>query len=389
MESITKKTVKIEVLSPLHIGCGKELTEGIDYLVRGNKISLIDYGKIYDSRQATENPIAYSKELSEAIMEGNFTSFCKKHFQENDEAIFRGTHNIKAGTYVPSIKVLYRNPLGNAPEIPGSSLKGAIRSIIFSLMLSNGKKKDIIDEINDKRKPIKEKCKVINGIIRELYEVGNDKGVFNLMSYIIISDFKLVSDEPVALYNTNIFDLCKKGEKWIGGWKDRQRIEKIRKPAGFNTFYECFSPDKEGVGTISLRRDLLERIIKEKKYYFLESFESLFYSINKHTADYIDKEIEFFTKYQQAEETLEIIKSLKDIKAQIPTEEKPKVCVLKMSAGSGFHSITGDWMYDNHIEPYDAHPHPLTKKLIPYKTRKIVELNNHLSEMGFVKLTMI
>jgi hypothetical protein len=64
---------------------------------------------------------------------------------------------------------------------------------------------------------------------------------------------------------------------------------------------------------------------------------------------------------------------------------------MKMSAGVGFHSITGDWLYDDYCDepglwPADDRRNAGKKR---YKSRKIAEYDNHLQLMGFVILRTI
>jgi hypothetical protein len=60
-------------------------------------------------------------------------------------------------------------------------------------------------------------------------------------------------------------------------------------------------------------------------------------------------------------------------------------CLMKMSAGVGFHSITGDWQYDDYDKTklWTDGRHAGKKK---YKSRKIAEYNHRLQLMGFVRL---
>ena len=60
-------------------------------------------------------------------------------------------------------------------------------------------------------------------------------------------------------------------------------------------------------------------------------------------------------------------------------------CLLKMSAGVGFHSITGDWQFNDYDETgqWTDFRNAGKKK---YKSRKIVEYNHRLQLMGFVRL---
>jgi hypothetical protein len=135
--------------------------------------------------------------------------------------------------------------------------------------------------------------------------------------------------------------------------------------------------------------------------------------INTHTKEYIDKQIKFFEKYSN-NETDNIIENLRNIKTQIPDDNSS--CVLKMSAGSGFHSITGDWQFDDFViddiwgdiyeknidgtkNPkfdYDYIKYGISfnkrKNLqgkIKWKSRKIAIDGNNFYLMGFVKLTVI
>jgi hypothetical protein len=120
----------------------------------------------------------------------------------------------------------------------------------------------------------------------------------------------------------------------------------------------------------------------------LFSINKLFSTINIHTKEYIDKEIAFFKKYP-TDKTDKIIDSLnaikKEIAGQARNDDSQNVCILKMSAGSGFHSITGDWQYDDYSQTgqWTEGRNGGKKK---YKSRKIAIQGNDFSLMGFVKL---
>ena len=86
----------------------------------------------------------------------------------------------------------------------------------------------------------------------------------------------------------------------------------------------------------------------------------------------------------ETDKTDDILDSIEELLKQIPSDNS--YCILKMSAGSGFHSITGDWQFDDYTKA------PLDRKRVREgkvnpKSRKIAVLKNQLSLMGFVKLT--
>lgn len=446
MDSISKK-VKITVLSPLHIGCGVEWKEGADYVVVDNKIFFLDNEEIL--RKLEKNHLqSFSNALSRVLANnGDMYSLCKDFFQKDYMDILRQRFpDIDKQIAYPAIKCSVRNPLNNNPIIPGSSIKGAVRTIVIPQFLNDVRKIEELKEAEKKIEEIQIEVRALNKELKksqdkndkrhtdEIWKVisskneeikkekavvkrfknylsalskiqlpkkysngKNNDGNFDWMSCIHIADIEM---PKTRLFNTNLFDLYQRTGIWNGGWKvakDNNPLKGIykitprRERGKFNTIYECIEPGQEGTGTFSLRRDMLERLIETEdvhKYPFLESIEGLFYMINQHTIKYLEKEIAFFKKYQ-TDGTDKIIKSLNEIILQTPNDGKPQSCVFKMSAGSGFHSITGDWKYENHIEPLDAHLHPITKSPIPYKTRRIVEYKESLTEMGFVKLTAL
>ena len=121
-------------------------------------------------------------------------------------------------------------------------------------------------------------------------------------------------------------------------------------------------------------------LCKEAKEYLLRDITVLFGIINEHTKAYLEKELDFFKKYNEADRTSEIIKNIEELIQRIPSDNSS--CLLKMAAGSGFHSITGDWQYDD----YDKTGFNGKTGKNKYKSRKIVEYNEKLSLMGFVEL---
>ena len=67
------------------------------------------------------------------------------------------------------------------------------------------------------------------------------------------------------------------------------------------------------------------------------------------------------------------------------TTEQKGCCLLRMSSGSGYHSITGDWMHVDHKHTID---HPKFGK--HYKSRRIAFIQYDdgwgFYPMGFVRL---
>jgi len=282
------------------------------------------------------------------------------------------------------IKTFIKNGLTDKPIVPGSSVKGAIRSILLKEFLS-GSKPSRLDE-------------------RQIFGSSTDGDEF--MRFIKISDADF---EKTKLMNTKIFNLYKDGSSFKGGWKHSGgkfgKTNAKYEPTGFNTIYEVLMPGEKGMLSIALSDRGMDNLIREyikknltlsyqdieKKNEILTSYitEKLFSIINNHTKEYIDKQIKFFEKYSN-NETDNIIENLRNIKTQILDDNSS--CVLKMSAGSGFHSITGDWQFDdfsiNQIDFKKRNRGKLNGEASA-KSRKIAIDGNDFYLMGFVRLTVI
>lgn len=153
--------IKYVPISPIHIGTGEEI-EPLDYTIKGNMFYKIDFSKFvsYLKDDKREELIKKSKKPSvRTIME--VRTFIRDNFEpekmkdciiENfpisrsiyekfnkllDELANKDPKNQQINQL--SIMKIYRN--GNEPIIPGSSIKGAIRTAIVDKLLKNDSNK--------------------------------------------------------------------------------------------------------------------------------------------------------------------------------------------------------------------------------------------------------
>ena len=323
--------IQLEVLTPLAVGAGtdKDWARGTDYVVKGNKVYVLDLKfsrYIFDLPAESSNPI----------------------------------------------KAFLRNQLHDKPLIAGSSIKGAVRSALFNYFRT--------DENNERA------------------VIGNIKENTDFMRFIQIGDIEM---DATGLVNTKLFNLWKDRDRdvWHGGWKNgSQSTFKYFKSTGFNTLYECVMPGAKGHGYIKFVEDsfltsLLDKKISEKTTYAAEKkqlleggIEELFAVINDYTWEYLKKEEDFFDKYRDAERSNDILDGINDLFNLVPRDNS--CCVMKMSAGSGFHTMTGDWQFDNFIRT-GFNFKEKGVRVPKFKSRKIAEFNDGLTLMGFVKISKI
>lgn len=390
METINEKyDLKIEVLTPLSIGAGseKDWVKGVDFVVNKGKIYKLNLKKI----------------VKEGVNIDRMTSFFASKNEQGIINLITEPKLEKVSDFVMplpadspnDIKAFVKNQLTGKPILAGSSLKGAIRSILFDYLRDS--------ELDEKQ--------VFGSSVK-----GDE-----FMRFIKISDAEF---DGTSLVNTKIFNLQRKRD-WVGGWKHggKETGDKFN-PTGFNTIYEALMPSDVGCASFMVSNQFLEvdwrrfydqwqretrkdaetikhliAKVESKKTLLRDenSLNTLFKVINNHTKEYLEKEKAFFEKYS-ADKTDLIIESIDKLLNLIPSDNS--YCILKMSAGSGFHSITGDWQFEDYtIESITLKRNGGTDKSFGYnidgkksksaKSRKIAVYGEHFDLMGFVKLTAI
>jgi hypothetical protein len=357
MDLLNRKfELEIEVLTPVHVGAGKEKewAEGADFVYHDKKVYVLDIRKVIAQTGIDFIASILARRDSNGLLRKIGTNL-------DDLALEKFDCPIKSSN---DIKVFVANGLNNKPLLPGSSLKGAIRSVLFAhLKGGSPSEKDVFGAT----------------------EKGNE-----FMRFMKVSDMDFNRTE---LVNTKIFNLTGRLE---GGWKHAPRLtDKTYRSEGFNTIYEVLPPGSKSRMTIALNpigfNHTGPHFAQEKKLEIVNNgIESLFGIINQHTRNYLNKEILFFSKYSN-NETPQIINCLEELKDQIPVDGAG--CLLRMSAGSGFHSITGDWQHSDFsidgIERLERISRGTIRGKKSAKSRKIAEVDGTLVPMGFVKLRLL
>ena len=352
--------IELEVITPLSVGAGNdnEWVKGLDFVQKEGKVYVIDMKKVTDAGIDVET-------LTSLFLKSDDSGISQLLGGKIGE-LSRYIFDLPAKTD-NNIKTFLRTQFFNKPLIAGSSIKGSIRSALFNYLRTDEQKNEEV--------------------------FGTMKDGTDFMRFIRIGDVEMPS---TVLVNTKLFNLRKGGEEWLGGWK--QLMNKTiggYNPVGFNTLYECVAPGKKGLGNISLAVNafsLLEKFgagkspyASKKRTLLNEPISCLFQVINDVTKAYLQKEMAFFQKYD-AERSDEVLDCIESLLSMIPSDGSS--CLMKMSAGVGFHSITGDWQYDdyNKTKLWTDGRHAGKKK---YKSRKIAEYNHRLQLMGFVRLRVL
>lgn len=369
----------LHVLTPVHVGGSddKHLVEGLDYLIENGQVYIFDQKKL---RKAIGNDSQYINALEEGKAGINNLLRVRRI------ALSDISHSPKWITGTASeIKACIKNGMNGKPYLPGSSIKGALRSMIFNKVFRNSGEtvSDARNKKNSKGRPLPP----------EDFYLGNFQD--SLMRFIQVSDVYF-DDVDTEICNAKIFNLQNNGrdKSWEGGWKHQLNggTNNRFSPEGFTFAYESIPANSVGKFRLSFDENLF-RMASDSKAVKIESgVKSLFKGgfettlrgvIQQHTQVYLHKEANFFSKneyqVQESESILGVINYLLDTNST----EAP---VFRMASGSGFHSITGDWQFRDHI---NTGINQRTNK-ISYKSRRL--LFNEAGEgysftpMGFVQL---
>jgi len=333
----TTYKLQLETLSPIHIGAGQEKywQRGLDYYYKDKKIYILNQKKILLSLSPQER-----SNFNARVSTGKGADFLSEFFSRNKPSDF-SDFVFHSDLYPQDdIRSFIRNGTGQ-PYIPGSSLKGAIRSAIFSHIYRNESKRT---------------------------NIYNERDVFgditnNLMHFIQVSD-SLVNQKDLNIFHTKTFNLQNNAGDWKAGWKHKNGTTPFFSSNEFVFTYEAIDIDSKLLNPISISfdSDLIGYIKKtqSKLPNFISTFDNaepirrLFSIINENTKSYLEKEIEFFEKFADnnpdnnsiTEKIIDLINEY--ILSEI--DEKNDTCVLRFGQGSGFYSITGDWRFENHWE---------------------------------------
>ncbi len=366
MENLnTNYNIKLEILTPVHIGGGKEKdwSKGIDFVHHEGKIYVLDQERVFLDLLENQKEGSYLAKINSGNLV-NLETFILHELGDNLEDYATKIIDSDMPESASEIHSLIRNGQGK-PYIPGSSIKGALASVIANYLSKNSSQK----ETNHKK------------LLGEFSE--------SIMRYIRPSDFTLAATE---VHKVKLFNLYNYGTTWKSKFKE------------VDLNVESFAVGSQGEFRLSIADGLLQFIKEqETKQRNLQltptnhkhiiknnTIQHIFNQINNYSYTFLEKEIKFFEKYPQVENTQAILNKLYDL--QLMTIHQKRTCVFRLASGSGFYGITGDLRFENHLDTIE-NPDKMnmvysqterTKVPARYKSRKIIGDNL----MGYVQLTL-
>jgi CRISPR/Cas system CSM-associated protein Csm5 (group 7 of RAMP superfamily) len=367
---------KLRIVTPVHIGGAQEkhLQRGLDYIDNYDGVYFLDEKKLIDHFDIIK--------YSDALAQGKLGELCGSlNISEYSTKVIK---NI-SGEIGTDIKTSVKNTLSGKPIIPGSSLKGSLRSVFYNFIVGD--------------QPPEREDLVFGKIAEDIFR------------YMIVND---VEFSGTSYINTKTFNLRNDRGQFAGGWKHELKGNTTNQfnSRGFTFPHEVINTEDIGDFSIVINTQALSLAIKEQTFIeesnrnlpdgarrkqnilkynkfsdqvFNGSESNIYDLLQKYMSTYIQKEIDFFSKYETDQSGLIIdeLKQLLELNKQAP--------LLRLGLGSGFHAMTGDTLHDSHeIDGIGNRNRGLHNGYDSAKSRKIAFKgsgeNLRLFPMGFVQL---
>jgi CRISPR-associated protein Csm5 len=307
---LTSHTITITGLSPLYIGSGETYSQ-LDYIHDDNKIYIIDFDKIL-----TEVPMEMIEDLTNEIAE-NF----KNNIWDGDVKEFLSHYSIdwrefieKDYDLVGSIKKNEINQFiktGEKIYVPGSSVKGAIRTaILFEIVKTHpDKRSDIVNNM----------LQFHNYRDRNVQQLIQSDGKTDLLRALQVSDLTVRNaQERTKVAESNVYHLQNK---------------EFTIPIFNEVLYNGFVAE----GTIKLNEQLATSKHVISNHFDLQK-DRIIQAANNFSRDIIKFERSVFS--QQANSHLERITTFYETLEDQLNNLDPSECILRLGQGSGFLAMT-------------------------------------------------
>ncbi len=318
------ETWTVSLITPLHIGTGDTLEKGIDFIQEKGRLQVIDPEQTF--AQLADNPSA----LKESGTAGfNWNEFSRQYRIQPVES-YSMTVN---GTGTPQTIRRFIKDAFDRPYLPGSSLKGSLRTVFLTRMAAQSNQRAFL---KDSKK-------------------WADQYLDNLAGATPHKDFLrgLHISDTVSL-NHSESGICTREIKFLNlispdkaRWKSipqKKNLDDFRNAAG--VFVETLEPETILMASMSIDGYLADpRKRQEAGLPFFNpafDFDETCKMIREHSQNIARQEKEFFSRYSP--EGRGAARFYQDLLKQIESIPPGKGFIARIAWGSGWLGMTGNWL---------------------------------------------
>ena len=323
--------LNIQTLTPLHIGSGRELGHNFDYLKFDTQMAVTDSQLVL--QVLGEDNIS---QWVSAIDRGENILPLLKRYKPALQATDVAQRIIKVIGKIPdksTIKEQLHLGVPARPILPGSSIKGSIRTALLTqLIYDNPTFVQIPANLGRQRG---NRFEYKDAAIMANYIAPNERNKFqpeprtDLFRLLRISDAYF--DAQTCVVQNNIINLS--GKSW--GVKEREI-----------SYWECIPKQAQSQFSLQIPKDLIAQMQKANKLHAQSDSltpANLMSTINKHTLELIDAEIQFWEAENNPlaiGDYLDLIDEVYKIGTQCNTQRE---CIMRVGAANGWDFMTGAW----------------------------------------------
>ena len=377
--------IQLETLSLLHIGNGTFLQKGTDFIVENDSLHVVNLDKLAAVLNFDQDLI---QQWSDTIVRNESEAFIRAHLGSSslDDISKRVVASrISFDRRQTTLKEYIHDGFGR-PYVPGSSLKGSIRTAVMAT-LARPRVAPLIEErekalqaLAQEPKSEKEMKKLQSDVWRHFRDnlLKMEKTVLgaspekSLFRYLSTGDafFEKGIEMAVMQINLNI----RKSSSLLDDSK-QQPIEVI--PSGVSSSFR-----------MNVKPEFLNRL-------GLATADRLFLLINDHTRDLVESEIDFWQEgdrcsYTDKDQYLAELNKVLGVVRSCKSGE----CVLRIGQASGWRFVTGAWLeelkrldktsFEREIVNLARRKNRDFYSDYPFPKSRRIDGESHL--MGFVKL---
>lgn len=356
----------LEILTPTQSGSGEELFLESDYIDRGNDAFIVDQARTFNA--IASGDASLDQKLAQGNRLSDWVNLAGQDFGYRLSWL-AGKHK------TPEKFREHVKDAMNRPYIPGTAIKGAIRTACIAEHIRNSK--DSFDKLlpyrDSKRKgPSASRTRASSKLMDRL--IGHDakQDLFRVLK---------VRD---AIFNND--DLRLADIRWLNEkrWRSmskRRSIDEWQKADGL--FAEVLRTDALAEFSLQWEDFLLSDSRWQQKdtlpNLLPKNWEELKQILNSHARYRLEHEIEFYRDQDKPQPKLECER----VRAML---DDGQAAYLQLSWGSGWRGMTGDWLQDAQLQNI-RDLYRLGRQGRPFpKTRRLVVSGEPKLPLGWVKL---
>jgi CRISPR type III-A-associated RAMP protein Csm5 len=310
---------KIETITPVHVGSGVLFQKNTEFLHKDEFVGIVDEKKILE--------IIGHAQIGQWV-----------NIIENGQPLFpylqKRRSDIELEDVCSRVMAVYCENINNAqslkeqlhngtgkPYLPGSSIKGAIRTAIFSSLIEH---LPPFNEDNLKNR----KSRFDDSFLSDKL-FGKDPN-HDTLRFLQVGDAMFDEGSTIAMNVMSMNHTHKSTQL-------NKRVSQLTEAIGT----ELSTQFRLTIDKTKLLKNIKYKTI-ETDIRFLENFEALFQLLNHHTIKLLESEIEFWKRYDGFEVVSEYLENITEIK-EIASGCGESETVLRLGHGSGWTFMTGNW----------------------------------------------